>query len=62
MPNHISDRWHGKYMWWMFSFMLVLSSALFFFKWYIGLIAWVGSGALLVFARKAEQAFGRQFL
>lgn len=59
MPKFLVKRWHGMHQLWAFVLLLLLSAALTFFNWVIGLAGLILTIAVGVYAVYAERAFRR---
>jgi Predicted signaling protein consisting of a modified GGDEF domain and a DHH domain len=59
MPKFLVKRWHGMHQLWAFVLLLILSAALTFFNWVIGLVGLILTIAVGVYAVYAERAFRR---
>lgn len=59
MPKFLIKRWHGMHHLWAFVLMLLLTVALAWFEWKLGLLGLVLSGAVGVYSWMAERAFRR---
>ncbi|MBB3110895.1 c-di-AMP phosphodiesterase-like protein [Paenibacillus phyllosphaerae] len=59
MPKFLMKRWHGMHHLWAFVLMLLLTVALAWFEWKLGLLGLVLSGAVGAFSWMAERAFRR---
>ncbi|PWW08813.1 c-di-AMP phosphodiesterase-like protein [Paenibacillus cellulosilyticus] len=59
MPKFLVKRWHGMHQLWAFVLLLLLSTALTFFNWVIGLAGLILTISVGVYAIYAERAFRR---
>ncbi|GMK38950.1 DHH family phosphoesterase [Paenibacillus sp. CCS19] len=59
MPKFLVKRWHGMHQLWAFVLLLLLSAALTFFNWVIGLAGLILTIAVGIYAVYAERAFRR---
>ncbi|CAM4218203.1 DHH family phosphoesterase [Paenibacillus alkaliterrae] len=57
MPKFLVTRWHGMHQIWAFIAMALMTVALAWFQWLLGLLALVLTGALGVYTVMAERAF-----
>jgi c-di-AMP phosphodiesterase-like protein len=57
MPKHLLNRWHGMHIYWSSVVILLLSVALFFYEWVLGMIGLALGGVLAYYTLAAERAF-----
>lgn len=57
MPKFLLNRWHGLHIYWSSIAILLLSIALFFYEWVLGVIGLVIGGVLAYYTLAAERAF-----
>lgn len=59
MPKFLVTRWHGMHQVWSFVLMVLMTLALSWYEWLLGLIGLLFTGAVLVYTILAERAFRR---
>lgn len=57
MPKYLLNRWHGMHIYWSSVVILLLSVALFFYEWVLGMIGLALGGVLAYYTLAAERAF-----
>lgn len=57
MPKFLLNRWHGLHMYWSSIAILLLSIALFFYEWVLGVAGVAIGGVLAYYTLAAERAF-----
>ncbi|MFD2672186.1 DHH family phosphoesterase [Marinicrinis sediminis] len=60
MPKHLFQRWHGLHMIWGGVLLVAISSALTWYEWIFGIVAFTLTGALFYYIIRAEQTFRRE--
>ncbi|MFC3801608.1 DHH family phosphoesterase [Cohnella sp. GCM10012308] len=61
MPKFLVQRWHGMHNVWALALIFLLTAALTWFYWPLGIIALVAGGAVGVFSLLAERAFRKEW-
>lgn len=59
MPKFLVTRWHGMHQIWAFVLMVLMTAALAWFEWLLGLLALLLTGGVGVYTVLAERAFRR---
>ncbi|MDQ0113195.1 DHH family phosphoesterase [Paenibacillus harenae] len=59
MPKFLVTRWHGMHQVWSFVLMVLMTLALSWYEWLLGLIGLLFTGSVLVYTILAERAFRR---
>ena len=60
MPKNLIRRWYGLHHVWTLILMTAMTLALAWYEWVLGLIGFVLTGAMAVYAMLAERAFRRE--
>lgn len=61
MPKFLVQRWHGMHNVWALALIFLLTAALTWFYWPLGIVALVAGGAVGVFSLLAERAFRKEW-
>ncbi|WP_217596515.1 DHH family phosphoesterase [Cohnella sp. GbtcB17] len=61
MPKFLVQRWHGMHNVWALALIFLLTAALTWFYWPLGIVALVAGGAVGVFSLVAERAFRKEW-
>ncbi|SFB52878.1 c-di-AMP phosphodiesterase, consists of a GGDEF-like and DHH domains [Cohnella sp. OV330] len=61
MPKFLVQRWHGMHNVWALALIFLLTAALTWFYWPLGIVALVAGGAVGVFSLFAERAFRKEW-
>lgn len=62
MPKFLIQRWHGMHQVWSIAIMIVLTVALAWYKWQLGLIGLLLTGSAGVYSYMAEKTFRRDLM
>src|SRR5690554_1951678 len=60
MPNHLLKKWHGSHMIALFVFAVILSGAITYYHWRIGLFSFLALLVAFIFSLRAKKQFEKE--